>query len=230
MNKKDLGFLILSLLLLNSMVSSKIIIAQDDKTKHQIGILLYTVEFNKVYNFRDPDIESVSLSFTLERKQDAKSVSLGINNIKTGEIGFHNVLNRTDQKYEVTNDLLTNEANDNLDFEYLGKTTNEEFLIINEDGTELGLMVPQRELDSFVLNSINVDILQFTFNNLGYSTDITVEIIWEFWGSPGFKGLASTTRNRVTVEEESSILLLPFPFFSVIIFLTFITLIHRRHK
>lgn len=188
------------------MTASKITIAQNDKTVHQIGILLYTVEFNKVYNFKDPNIESVSLSLTLERKQDAKSVSIGVGNIKSGEIGFHNVLNRTDPKYEITNDLLTNKANDNLDFEYSGKTVNDDFLIINEDGTELGIMITHRELDSFVLNSINVDILQITFNNLGYSTDITVEIIWEFWVTPGFEGLANTTRYRATVEEESSIL------------------------
>lgn len=177
-----------------------------------------------------PDIQSISIFFNLTRSQEGKNVILVVEDLKSDEIGFHNLLNRENPKYSVANELLTNNANDKLDFDFLGKTINEEQFHFNQDGTEFTWMVPQRDIKGFVLNSINIDIVHVAIKNLGYSTDVSIDVIWEFWVQPTPENLADRTPIKVSAEEESSILLLSFPLFSVTFAFIFLIITFRNLK
>ena len=157
-----------------------------------------------------------------------KSANMGIEGIQSGETGFYNVLNQADTNYKSANELLTNKVNDIFDFDYIGRTNTSELFVVNDDGSEFGLMESPRELDSFTLLAINVDIIEFSFKNLGYSTDLSVDIIWEFWVIPNFDNLTNTTQTRITIAEESSTLLLPYSIYSFGLLLLLLVAIHRK--
>jgi len=227
LKRKASGLFIISLIILSGFTISNNAQGQEDRSKFQKGILLFTVGFNKIYNFRSPDIQNVSVFIKISGTRDMNSASMGIEGIQSGKTGFYNILNQSNANYKSANELLTNNVNDIFDFDYIGRTTTGELFIVNEDSSEFGLMESQRETDSFTLLSINVDIIEFSFKNLGYSTDLSVDIIWEFWVVLNFDG-PTNTRTIITVAEESSTLLLPFSIYSFGLFIVLLVLIHRK--